>query len=256
MGSNPIPGSKKTILNYLKMSKRYSRKAEIEQKKNFKKAIFFSILTLGISAIFFFFGLPSIIKFAAFLTDIRSTTTPVETSDTTPPPPPRLDSFPLYTNEKEIKIKGETEPGVNVKILVNGDEEVVLSDGEGEFNLSIKLKGGENKLSALAYDDSGNESKETKTYTIVFDNNPPELDVEKPENGAEFYGSSERQIVIEGTTEKDASVNINGRLVIVDSDESFTFATTLSEGENNFTIKAQDRAGNTTEKSLTVKFHP
>ena len=238
------------------MTYKYSRKAKIEEKKNTKKAILFTILTIVLLVVFYFIGLPSFVKFAAFLTDLRSTTTPAETSDTTPPSLPRFDVLPKYTNQEEIKIKGKTEPGVNVKIFINGDEGIILSDSEGEFTYDYILREGENVLSALAYDNSGNESQETKTHIVIYDNQPPELSIDKPEDGREFYGSTERQVVIEGSTEEEASVNINGRIVIVDSNGKFTFATTLSEGENNFKIKAQDKAGNSTEESLLIKYTP
>ena len=50
------------------------------------------------------------------------------------------------------------------------------------------------------------------------------------------------------------NININGRFVQVDSDGKFTFTTTLNEGENKFTIIAQDLAENITEKTLTLHF--
>ena len=48
----------------------------------------------------------------------------------------------------------------------------------------------------------------------------------------------------------------HGRIVVVESDGSFAFTTTLSEGENQFTVKASDKAGNSTEAVLKLNFSP
>lgn len=233
---------------------RYSRRSSTQQKKNIRRAILFGILTIGAILVFFFFGLPTVARFAAFLTDLRSSSLPVEINDTTPPAPPRLSEPPKYTSKTAIVIEGTTEPGATVMVFANRDEEEVLSNKDGKFSFEWELLDGENKIFAKAKDAAGNESQESRVYYITYDNDPPELTVNNPENGKTFYGSQERQITIEGVTEEGASVTINDRLVVVDSQGEFTFATTLSDGENNFNIKATDRAGNTEEMDLTVNY--
>ncbi len=236
------------------MSYRYSRKVKTEEKKNIRKAVFFGLLTLISGLAFFFFGLPAVIKFAGFLTELNTSTTPVESSDNTPPPPPRLEYIPTFTNELSVEIKGSTEAGITVVIFFNNKQEELLTNNEGQFTYKFDLNKGKNTISILARDNAGNESQKSEIQEIVFDNKPPELSITKPENESSFYTAKERQVVIEGTTEEDCSVNINGRQVVVESNGSFAFATTLSEGENNFDIKSQDEAGNTSEQSLSVSF--
>jgi hypothetical protein len=228
------------------MAHRYSRRARTEEKRN----------PILLSAAFIFYGLPAVAKFAALLMDLRTSTAPVEVSDNTPPPPPRLDPIPSFTNELSVEISGTTEPGVSVILFLNSKEKEVLADNQGEFSHTFMLNKGENTFSSLARDSSGNESQETEIQTITHDNEPPELVVTKPDDGTSYYGARERQVVIEGSTEEDVSININGRQVVVEADGSFAFATTLSEGGNDFTIKAEDQAGNTTELSLAVSFTP
>lgn len=54
---------------------------------------------------------------------------------------------------------------------------------------------------------------------------------------------------------EDAEVlRINGRIVIIENDGSFTYAVTLEDGDNNFEIVAEDKAGNKTTERLTVQF--
>lgn len=235
---------------------RYSRRKSTEEKKNIRKAFLYGLLTIGAIVALLFFGLPSVAKFAGFLSDLRSSNQPVDINDTTPPAPPTINEPPEVTNEVAIEITGKTEPGATIILFVNGDEEELLANKDGEFNYDWELLDGDNRISAKAKDAAGNESQETQTYEVTYDDEPPELTVNSPEDGKEFFGSRERQVTIEGTTEEGASVIINERVVVVDSEGNFTFLTTLSDGENNFTIKARDRAENETGQSLTLHFTP
>ncbi len=236
------------------MVRKYSRLKATEERKNIRKAFVFAFLTIATLAIFIFLGIPAIAKFAAFLTDLRKSGEPVEKVDTTPPVPPKLDPLPEFTNQVRVELKGSTEPGATVVLFINNKKDEVLANKGGVFTYSLPLNKGENTISALAKDSAGNESQESSTHKITYDDEPPEIEVNSPEDGTTYYGSKQRQIVIEGKTEELASVTINDRIVVVESDGSFAFATTLTEGENSFTIKAQDSAGNATEKSITLHF--
>ena len=238
------------------MKKRYSRLARTEERQSIRRAIFFTFLTIVSIFAFIFLGLPVLAKFAGFLTDIKKSGLPIERKDTTPPAPPRLESLPEYTNEFSVEIKGTTEAGASVILFLNNDEEELVVNKDGEFNFTFKLDKGENTVSVKVSDAAGNESQVTDTYKIIFDNEPPELEITSPEDGKEFYGSKERQVSINGKTEESASVTINDRIVAVDVSGNFTFVTTLSEGENSFTIKTEDKAGNSNEASLTLRFTP
>ena len=238
------------------MKRRYSRLARTEERQSIRRAIFFTFLTIVSIFAFIFLGLPVLAKFAGFLTDLKESGLPIEINDTTPPAPPRLDNLPEYTNEFSVEVKGTTEAGASVTLFLNNDEEELVVNKDGEFNFIFKLDRGENTVSVKARDAAGNESQETSVYKIIFDNEPPELEITSPEDGKEFYGSKERQVSINGKTEESASVTVNDRIVAVDASGNFTFVTTLSEGENGFTIKTEDKAGNSTEASLTLRFTP
>lgn len=236
------------------MRRRYSRLARTEKRKSVKKFIIFSILTISILAALFFAGLPVMIKYTAFITDVKKGGQPVEKDDTTPPPPPNMSTLPESTNIRTLEIEGTTEAGSTVTIIHNNKSKEILANSEGSFTTDVSLKDGVNKIYINAEDGSGNVSKNTNEFLVVFDDNPPELEIMKPEDGSSFYGSRQRQISIEGATEEEASISINERFVIVDSKGSFSFLTTLTEGSNEFIIKATDLAENTTEQSLTVNY--
>jgi len=238
------------------MRRSYSRLVKTEEKRNVRRAFLFLLLTVVLLVTGFVFGLPAIAKFSGFLTDIKKSAQPIERVDKTPPAPPRLEPLPEATNDLQVDINGSTEPGTTVFLTLNNRQEEILANVDGEFSYNFSLNKGENKIAAYARDSSGNESQKTETFTIIFDDDPPSLEITDPENGSEYFGPKQRQVVIEGGTEEDASVTINDRLVVVERDQTFSFATTLSEGENQFTVKAEDKAGNTTEKSLTLHFTP
>ncbi len=179
-----------------------------------------------------------------------------EVEDTTPPPPPYLEALPKATKNSQIEIKGSTEPGVTVILNVNSEVYEVISDKQGQFSHTVTLDKEENIVYAFAKDASGNVSQKTNFYKIIYDNKPPTIEITKPRDGEEFFGSRQRQLVLEGATEKGASIEINGRFVLVDDDGNFSFVTTLSEGENKFLIKAKDEAENVTEKTISVRFTP
>lgn len=234
----------------------YSRRRSLEEKKNRKSAMSFIVLTIILVVALFYFGIPLIVRYTGFLTDLRKSSEPVEVDDATPPPIPRLDPLPEATKDKSVDINGSTEPGATVIIEVNSNPHEILANKSGRFSYTFDLVGGENTISAVAKDISGNESGESEKIVVVYDLDAPDLEIISPKDGQEFYGNSQKQISIEGATDKDASITINDRFVLVDNEGKFKFSTNLSEGENVFTIKAEDKASNVTESKLILKYSP
>lgn len=226
-----------------------------EVKRNRNNAIKFIVLTGVVGLILFVWGIPLLGRFAAFVSEIAKGDKPITRDDKTPPAPPQIDTPPEYTKDEILKITGTSEEGATIKFTFNGNDEELVADSDGTFSKNLDLKKGENTLVLTAKDTTGNESQKTKTFTIVFDNESPELSVDSPSDGAGFFGTRQRQVDIKGTVDdKDSSVTVNDRFVAVEDDGSFQYTTTLSEGENKFNIKASDNAGNSVEKSLTLNF--
>ena len=249
-GSTPPAGSSKMI-------KRYSRLQSVEEKKNTTHAALFIILTIAIVAVLFFFGIPALSRVVYFVSNLKKTNTPIQTTDTTPPPPPRFNSFSSFTNQQTVNISGNAEPGSTVKLTFNGQEHASLVDKDGNFSFTnLTLNSGTNTFSGISIDSAGNQSQKTQDYTITFDNKPPSLTINSPSDGSQFFGSNQRQITIEGTTDPGDQITINGRIVAVDDSGNFQYTTTLNDGQNTFTAIATDQAGNTTEKDFTLNFSP
>ena len=99
----------------------------------------------------------------------------------------------------------------------------------------------------MATDTSGNKSFDSKKLTIVYDIEPPEIEITSPQNEQSFSGTANKQINIEGKTDAGVKVTINERIAIVNSDGNFRLSTTLADGDNEFTVLAEDEAGNSSE---------
>jgi len=238
------------------MRRPYSRLASVEERRNIRNAILLILISIAALGILFFYGIPAIGKFAAFVSDIGKGNKPITSVDVTPPAPPKFDTFTNFTNQQNFSISGSSESGATVKLVFNGKETDALTDKDGRFQFNLQLDNGENSFSALAMDSAGNVSQRTQEYKITFDNKPPTLTITGPSDSSQFFGSGQRQVTIKGTTDADTTVTINDRIIVVDDNGNFQYTTTLESGANTFVIKSQDAAGNSTEKDLTLNFTP
>lgn len=237
--------------------RRLSRRfAATEERKNTRNAIFFIILTIGAFALLYFVGIPAFGKLSTLVSSLKGNNKKIGSSDITPPPPPKFKYFPEHTNQQTITLSGNTEPGATVKLTFDENPQETLADGAGEFSFNVTLQNGNNTFSATATDQSGNQSQKSDNYQVFFDNKAPDLEIVSPNDGASFFGSTQRQVTIEGKTESEAQITINDRIISVDDFGGFQYTTTLNEGGNTFNVKATDLAGNTTEKSITLNFTP
>ena len=232
----------------------YSRLAKTETNKNIKSAYIYITASIILLVVIFIFGLPTLAKLASFLTNLKQSSSPVEETDTTPPAPPQIEQIPNFTNRQVLEIKGSSEPMATIILNINGSDNETLSDSDGKFVFSYSLVKGENIIKVTARDSNGNLSRQEENYTVVYDNEEPSLEILAPDDGQNFYGSKERQVVIQGKTDNDIDLAINDRFVAVSEDGSFSYLTSLEEGANDFNIKATDKAGNSTSKGLTLQF--
>lgn len=236
----------------------YSRLASVEERRNTRNAIVLALLTVVVGLALFFFGLPFLGKFTALISGLKKNKTPASAiNDTTPPAPPQFDTFSEFTNKNKVTLTGRAEPGSTVRISFDGQSQEIQADTEnGNFSFDENLVNGENDFLATAKDSSGNVSQPTQMLKITFNNKPPSLTITTPSDGTQFYGSNQRQVTINGKTDPASQVTINDRIVFVEDDGSFQYTISLSEGENKFSVKSTDQAGNTTEKSITLNFTP
>lgn len=233
------------------MRKHYSRLESLEEKRNTRKAVIFVLISLAIVIFLSFYGISIVTKIIGFVTSFKKINPSASLIDKTPPSPPFLQSIPDATNLTPYEISGRVEPGNTVVVNFNGSEEELQTDENGNFSMKFDLVKGENTFFAYTKDPAGNKSQETSKSVLVFDNEPPDINISSPSDGANYYGSKQKNVTIKGTTKIDSSITINDRIATVNDDGSFSLSYTLSNGENNLTIKSVDKAGN--EKEITLK---
>lgn len=234
---------------------RYSRLESTEEKRNFRNAVIFTGLSILTLVILFVFGIPAVGRVAGFVSDLKNGGSPIKNNDKTPPPPPRFNTYNDFTNSEYFTISGTSEPGSILKLNLNGAVKESVVDKDGKFTYTdLKLIEGENKFWAVAVDAAGNPSQNSNEHTINYDVKPPVLTIENPVDGTNFFGSTQRQININGQSEPGSGVTINDRFVSVNGEGKFQYPITLNSGDNVLNIKTTDKAGNTSEKSITLIF--
>lgn len=237
--------------------RKFSRRfANTEERSNQRRAVLYIFLTIAALALLYFLGIPALGKLTAFVSSLKGSNNKITSSDITPPPPPKFRNFPEFTNQQNLTLNGNTEAGATVKLTFDGTPQEVLSDNNGQFSFNVALQDGTNTFAATAVDQSGNQSQKSDDFQITFDKKVPDLEITSPGDGSSFFGSSQRQVTIQGKTEVDAGVTINDRIISVDDLGVFQYTTTLNEGANTFSVKSTDKAGNTTEKNITLNFTP
>jgi len=145
------------------------------------------------------------------------------------------------TNDETLKIEGETEDGAKVTI----NDRPATCTGTS-FSYELTLREGKNSIKVDAFDAVGN--KVEKIITVYLDTAPPLLVITDPKDGLVI---SNANMTVEGTTEANAIVTLNGKSV-PNSNGGFTVKFTLKEGLNNITVSAVDKAGNRANATVKV----
>lgn len=235
---------------------RRSRLVRKEARRNLRRAVVFGFLTVLLAFVLIFLGIPALIRMAIFLGNLRSSSLPVETGDIVPPAPPRLAPLPEATNSARITVQGFSEPGSVIEIFLDGSTaKETVTEEDGSFRSDLGLSSGRNEISVIAKDEVGNTSQRSARLIVFYDNEPPELELDPSVEGTE-YSDQKKEAIIKGKTEEGVRVTINDRMVIVDSQGNFEYPLLLSEGENPILIRATDKAGNQTEKEITLTYTP
>jgi hypothetical protein len=236
--------------------RRKTRLTKLEEKRNFKQAFIFGLLSIILLFVFLIIGLPALIKLAIFIGE-KKAATPIKEENGITLQAPVFDYLPEATNSAFLNLKGFAQEETKVEIILNGEKlKEVTPDEEGEFELKgITLQSGKNKIKARTIDKNDHQSDFSQEVVIVLDNQAPSLAISQPEDGDKFF-DKEREIMLSGQTEKEATVYVNNRLALVDKEGGFSLNYELAEGDNQLKFTAFDLAGNKTEKEITVSYTP
>ena len=139
------------------------------------------------------------------------------------------------TNQQIVTVSGYTEPSIST-VLING---VPTGTIGGAFSTSMSLVEGPNSILIEATDLAGNTGLLQKD--IELDTQAPALTVSSPTAGSYI---KDRTVVVAGTTERGASVVVQGINAAVDGAGAFVVSIALNEGGNSISVTATDPAGN------------
>lgn len=212
-------------------------------------ALLLVITTMYVVVRFFSGGLGS------FFGLISKVSRPSTKGDTSAPAPPYFYSPPSTTKEKNISLRGFSEPNSQVHIYVNGPETTsVTADGTGNFIVdSIELIEGRNLVSAKAEDADKNQSQASQMLEIVYDTKKPKITVTEPKDGSTVRNLNQR-ITIKGSTDEKSQVTINEKLAVTRPDNTFELLLGVAEGTVEITVEATDEAGNKSSEKFKVTY--
>lgn len=251
-----VKPTKRYLITKQRTLKKHWRSLPREEKTELKRLVKILATIFFTLVVIYYLGINVLTKAGWFWGIFRGKSGEFFQKDTVAPPPPYLTPLPLYTNKDQVKIEGFAEAGAEITLFINGTENAkTVAEKGGQFSFpSVSLKEGENEISALAKDGAGNESLKSSVLKIILDKKPPELSVNKPEEGQVFTGENNR-IEVAGKTEPGATVKINNHQASVLADGSFDFTFIAnSEGEIKITVVATDRAGNETKAQIAVTY--
>jgi hypothetical protein len=222
-------------------------------ENNSKKTLLLSLMgIIAIIALIIVLGIPFLERFADFVTP-KDTVQEENSEETVIILPPDLEPTFEATNSAEITLTGTAEEGDAVKLYNNAKlaEEVKIGhDHTFEFR-DIPLKEGKNLFRVKAFKEN-NESKFSNPITVLYRKEAPKLTIEYPQEGQSISHKDGDRLQIEGRTDPDVKVRINGFQAIVDDEGKFKYVSPVKGGENVIQAEATDDAGNKT--ALERKF--
>ncbi len=211
---------------------------------------------IGIFILILLFGVKALIGFSLLVEKLRggspATTQQVQTIIL----PPTLNPPATATNSATISIAGKGQTGLTVILYVNGKEfkqSAVKTDGT--FTIAaIPLTDGANTISAKLTDAKENLSDLSNIVSVTYGNTPPKLVISDPADNATVNGDT-NTVTVNGMTDDNVTVTINDRLVVIKTDNSFSYSYPLNDGDNILKIIATDAAGNQTTTQRKVTYH-
>lgn len=158
------------------------------------------------------------------------------------------------TNSAKIDITGFATANSKVRIFVDDVKFETDVKSDGTFIAkNITLAIGINSIYGKTVDEKNQDSLDSKTIRLVYDNEKPVLEVTEPQDNQVV---KEKKVKVSGKTEKNNQVFINNVQIITNSDGAFLKEQPLEDGENILTIKAADGASNSTEIMRKVTVEP
>lgn len=170
--------------------------------------------------------------------------------DTQPPAlqlvlPALVDGDIYYTNQPVMVFQGLVDASVDT-LFVNGQ----TVEPQGSYFLVQRnlTSEGPQTFVFLAVDTAGNTRQ--ITVTVVRDTFDPTLIITSPSATGAVYVNT-NVVIVRGITDDNTNITVAGTNYTV-TNQTFVIQVTLTEGENDIHIRAEDAAGNTYDRTLVV----
>lgn len=227
--------------------------------KNFEKKSRKTIIlsTIGIIIVLFLlfkFGIEFLVNFSVFLSGSGNQQNLTgNQSQINFIPKPVLSPLPPATNSAQIVISGAAEPDKTVYLYINNQNvDDAVSDKKGLFVFRGELELGTNQIKAIEESD-GKKSDFSDTFTVLYQNSQPTLDINSPTNGQTFK-KDQNTVNVTGKIDPGVTITVNGFWAIINDTNNFSYSLPLHDGDNEIRVVATDQAGNKTEKVLKVNY--
>ncbi len=227
------------------------------QKKQLLTSIFlYGLLLLVVFYLMFSFGIKFLINGAVFIANLGSggkNNNPALVKSSDFFGSIDIDSIPSATNSAKIIVAGSAVNFDNLEFYLN-DEKVKRTSLSSSDSFEEEIDGlekGDNKIYIIAKSQKTKDSKKSKTFTVTYMADKPKLEISEPQDQAKV---NQQDIKVSGSTNKETFITVNDSPVVVDANGNFQTSVRLREGENKLEITAQDMAGNTENKTLTVTY--
>lgn len=233
----------------------FSRLSRVQDRKDKRRLILAIAGIFGIFILILLFGVKALIGFSLLVEKLRGGSTPAAQLQTIILPP-TLNPPTEATNSAAISVTGKGQDGLTLILYVNNKEFTQVSiKKDGTFTVpSVPLADGSNTISAKQTDAKGNLSDLSNIVTVTYGNAPPKLIVSDPADNSTVTGDS-NTVTVNGMTDDNVTVTINDRVVVIKTDNSFSYGYPLNEGDNILNIVATDAAGNQTTIQRKVTYH-
>jgi hypothetical protein len=231
-----------------------SRISRYEQRAALKQTVVFLGLTVVLLVVFFVVVLPYAIRTYESLMLKKGVP---QVTDTIPPQVPVLNSLPDATNSAQLVISGYGEGDTTIDLYQNGSKiSETTADTQGNFSFSnVPFQTGDNVLYVVSTDKANNSSQSNKT-TVNYKTTPPSLTITTPTDGSTVNNQRNQLATVSGTTDANATIYLNNKLLFTDASGNFSGTFQLQPGSNALSIRAVDPAGNETDKTVTVTYNP
>lgn len=234
-----------------------SRLERQRRKKFIISSLFFLTILILLLIFIFTIGLKLLFNLSIFVAELGQPTTRVKTNDKEKMLNHELtiEEIPIATNSSEIFISGKEIGFERIRFYINEEEvkNIKVKEKESFVQKIGPLKQGENEIYLLGENKNLDKKQQTKKYLVFYKKEKPTLTIIEPEDKATV---SEQEITIEGKTDPEVSLKVNNNPVVVTSEGNFQTTIRLKQGENKILFEAQDMAGNSTTKELTINYSP